>query len=266
MMIEAPPNPTQNTPSLAAQRLIAVTGIFPTRAPSEIELASADKVLERFAARIRRFLRASEPADMKWREPPGQKHLHEKITAQLDPMDVGEWFAADPTMALIYSKTIEDARGFLLAKWPAYPDPRLGVNNYELGPDEYAAVWQLCETLDRPEALFDDLDSLMLLPDQVAAVAFVYPDLYEQINQITALALADGYIDAPGEPRRRELSAEREDLIRTLLQLPPEAVLEIPMPPQQQPSAQSKTTPTQTEKHRDELRTPAERTAAQQAG
>jgi hypothetical protein len=265
-MIEVPPNPSQNTPALAAQRLVAVTGIFPTRAPSEIELAGSEKLTERIGARVRRFLRASEPADMKWREPPGQKHLHDKLTDQLDPMDVGEWFATDPSMAMIYSKTIEDARGFLLAHWPVYPDPRLGVNNYELGPDEYAALWQLCETLDHPETLFDDLDSLMLLPDQVDAVAFVYPDLYQQINEITALALADGYIDAPGEPRRHELSAEREDLIRTLLRLPPEAVIEIPVPPQSQPSAQGKTTPTQTAKHRDELRTPADRSAAQQAG
>lgn len=254
--------------ALSAQRLIAVTGIFPTEPPSEIDLAAAAKLPEKLAGRIRRFLRATEPAEMKWREPPEQEKLHAKLTAQLSPLAIGEWFPSNAALAMDYAQAIENARGHIIAKWPIYPDPSLGVRNYELAPDDYGAVWQLTETLDDIETLFDDLDAFMLLPDQVDAVAFCYPALYKMIKDLVTLELARGYIDEPGKPRKHELSVEREDAIRTLMQLEPQAVLAIDQTPQGQQQQQQprKDTAIQNEEQLKDLRTPSEHVSAQRAG
>ena len=251
--------------TLPAECLVLVTGIFPTSAPSDIDYAAADRLSETLAGRIRRFLRADEPAAMQWREPPDQAKLHAKLIAQLSPVAIGEWFPLNSELAMDYAQAIESARGHLIAKWPIYPDPSLGVRNYDLAPDDYAALWQLCETLDDIETLFDDLDAMMLMPEQVDAVAFCYPALYAMIRKLVTLELADGYIDTPEKPRKRELSVERENAIRTLLQLQPQAVLEIPAPPQNQ-ATPKKDTAVQNDEKRKDLRTPSEHVSAQRAG
>lgn len=237
---ELPRIPTVGQASLAAETLVAITGIFPSRGPNELEAKAADarNYSNRIRRRITKFLEAKDgPELLKWSPPPSQKSLWQQLHEQVDIAEVGRWFArweGDPAVGVEYMAVVSAARERIKQAWPQFQDTSLGLHHFELSEDEYGDVWHLCRTLNDPETIFDDMDSLVLLPVQVEAVSAIYPQLYQQIVGMTMLLLQP-YAQVGDEPAPKNLLAEREEQIRTLVQAPFDA----PLTAQEEPKAQA---------------------------
>jgi hypothetical protein len=210
------------------EALCAMTGLTPTRAPSYLEIRGAQSYAARIKRRLASFLEADKPAPMKWKKPPSQESLYESLTTPLDAAEVSGWLAETAFEAMVgYPMVIQTARDYVLARWPIYPDTSMGLHTFELAPDEYGDVWHLFSTLNDPETIFDDLDSLLLLPSQVEAFAAVYPELFATTKDLAALLLRP-YVGIEGMiEQKKTLPWDREEQIRTLLQLPLDAPIEV---------------------------------------
>ena len=257
--VEAPPNP-----QLLAESLACVTGIFPTSAPSQIQQRLAVKLPERLAARVRAFLDADKPEKFKWEKPIEQKELYAKITEPFDHDAAKEWLVdLPPEISLPYVLTVQAARDKVRTSWPVYPDPSLGLHNFDLAPDEYMDVCQVLRTLDSVESIFDDLDAHVLLPEQVELFATIYPDLCQAVQQATYDALQP-YIEIPGiVEKKKNLSELKEEQIRVLLRLPTDAPIAAPQGGSQVGNQQDGSSPKKSTSEDDKnLQTPSEHTAA----
>lgn len=253
--------PGQDAAQLAAECLAAVTGIYPTGAPSEMELHVAEpkRYLARLEKRISAFLDSDKPEKFKAEKLPEQRETYDKITDVIDPDEAAEWTAEIPDeIALPYMLTIQAARAKVQASWPVFPDPSLGLHNFDLAPDELLDVLQIMRTLDSLESIFDDLDARVLLPSQVDLIAVHFPDIYKEICKLCYKAV-EPYIEIPGfVEKKKNLSALKEEQLRVLMKLPTDAPMvakpEAPQPPPQSSSKGGKP-------DGSKLTTPSEHTA-----
>lgn len=251
------PEILQSSP-LLAECLAAMTGIFPTRAPTDLEVRGAQNYLARLRRRIAKFLDGEGAEPIRLQRPPSQESLWEKIATPVDVQEFTEWATEaelDVTTAVEYPAVVQRSRDFIKALWPVYPDNSLGLHAHELALDELLDVWHIAHTLNDPETLFDDLDSLVLLPDKVAAVKANFPEMYKQI-QAMALAQLQPFIGLEGviEPKKT-LSADREAQFRVLLGVAEEDSFEIAQePPKQKPEPQ----PQSKQNISEDARTPSE--------
>lgn len=250
--------------TLTAECLLAVTGLFPGRAPSDVQRRLALKFPQRLGARVAAFLESDKPEKFKAPELPDQKEFHDQLLEPVDTEEVAGWF--DPTSAALavqYGLLMQATREKVKAAWPTYPDPSLGIHNFDLAPDELLDVVQLFRTLDSIESVFDDLDAQVLLPDQVTAIATTYPDLYETLKQAAFEELVP-YLDVPGRTgEKKNLSPVKEEQIRVLMQLQADAPIEAqqeqpPTPAAQKPGRR----PPEPQEEEPSLETPSEHTAA----
>jgi hypothetical protein len=244
--------------AIFAESLAAMVGIFPSRAPTEIEVRGAKNYLARCRRRIAKFLDTDELGPVKWDRPPSQESLWEKITTPLDPKQFAEWATeADLGVAegVLYPAVIQAAHDHIKSLWPIYPDTSLGLHVHELAFDEYLDVWHIARTLNDPEKIFDALDAMVLLPDQVAAIGKVYPALYEAIRALTMVAL-EPFIEVQGAvDRRKVLPGERETQLRVLLGVADEDSFEVtrkeekpaeaPKPPARDKASEDERTPSE---------------------
>lgn len=225
-------------PQLRAECLAVVTGIYPEGPPSKLQLHVAEpaRLLGKFRARIKEFLGANKPEPFKRDELPDQHTTYDKITDLIDPEEMDAILVDIPVeVALPYALTLQAAREKVKASWPVYPDNSLGLRNFELAKDEFMDVLDVMRTLDTVETIFDDLDALVLLPEQVALVDEFFPDLYREIGLMCFDELQP-FAEVPGiVEKKRDLSPEREEQIRVLMQLPTDAPL---APPKEQPQPQ----------------------------
>jgi hypothetical protein len=227
------PEPPPAPPSLPSESLVAITGIFPSRHPSELMVRAAQGYMDRVRRRLVTFLAADTPEKMKWERPPAQDDLWKDITTPLDEADLTDWLTGVPhEMGLGYALVIDKARSYIRQRWPIFPDESLDIHNTELAQDEYGDVWQIVRTLDKPDTLFDDMDALILLPDQVDAFAEIYPTIYQKTVELASLLLQP-FISVNGMAKaKRRLSFLREEQMRTLMRLPLDAPIAAPPEPQ----------------------------------
>jgi hypothetical protein len=266
----APEQPGQDAAQLAAECLAAVTGIYLTGAPSAMQLhiAEPSRYLAKLEKRIATFLEADKPAKFRGEKLPEQRATYEKITDILDPDKLVEWLADVPhEVALPYTLTVQAARAKVKEAWPVYPDPSLGLHNFELAPDELLDVVQVMRTLDNPESLFDDLDARVLLPAQVDLIAAIYPDLYREICKLCYDA-TEPYVEIPGfVEKKKDLSALKEEQLRVLMKLPTDApMVATPEAPQPAPQKPGRGSGDSVSKNSSRLQTPSEHTAERRIG
>jgi hypothetical protein len=266
-VIDDPANPVADAiraANLMAESLVAMTGIFPTREPSEIEIRGAKNYTSRIRRRLARFLESTEVEPIKWHRPPSQDSLWESIVTPVDPQEFTAWGISadlDVAVAVAYPAIIQAARDHIKTLWPLWQDTSLGLRTHELSTDEYFDVWHIVRTLNAPEAALDDLDSMLLLPEQMAAIKAVFPTLYESTRALTMAQLRP-YIEVQGTvEKRKDLPAERESQIRVLLGITEEDTFEVV---KEEPKQQPASTPSDTERRetKEEARTPSEKAAA----
>lgn len=266
-MTEPQPTPIADAikaANLMAESLVAMTGIFPTRAPSEIEIRGATNYQGRIKRRIARFLAAEKIEPIKWKRPPSQDSLWASIVAPVDPQEFAAWGLEadlDVAVAVAYPTIVQSARDFVRKLWPLYQDTALGLRTFDLATDELYDVWHIVRTLDVFESIFDDLDSMLLLPEQVETIKAIFPTLYESVRALTVAQLAP-YTEVQGAVEKtKDLPAEKESQIRVLLGVAEGDTFDIV---KEEPKQQPASTPSDTERRetKEEARTPSERAAA----
>jgi hypothetical protein len=231
--------------TLAAESLLIATGIFPKKSPSDADIRRATTIHGRVEAAIKAFLKQEEPEPYEWEMPPEQGELHQQILAPLE-------FKDDPNDALpaeLFGQWIlllGRARQYIADKWPIYDAEALVPTNYELDANELGDVWELVRAVDGVDGVISDLKSGTLSPPQVAAFAACYPDFYTLVAGGAGMT-PDSPIPilheqlAPLAANGWEPSAEQEDMIRVLQQIPDRAPIIVQLPPQQQPQQKRKT-------------------------
>jgi len=222
--------------TLPAECLLAMTGLFPSRGPSDTQKRLAQRFPKRLVNRVKDFLESDKIAKFKPPEQKDQTSLHEKLLTKVDPDEIGDAFLPEEaTLSAQYVLLMQSARDKVAASWPLYPDSSFGIHNFDLAPDELLNVLQVLQTLDSVESLFDDLDARVLLPDQVTLFSQVYPDLYEVLKNAAMDEIAP-YLEIQGAvTAKRRLSQLHEEQMRILLQLPADAPIETQ---EQQPTQQ----------------------------
>jgi hypothetical protein len=217
-----------------------MTGIFPTHRPSDLMVRGAQGYMDRVRRRLVTFLAADKPEKLKWERPPAQDDLWSDITTPIDPADLTEWLDGLPfEMGMGYALVIDKARSYIRQRWPIFPDESLDIHNTTLAQDEYGDVWQLVRTLHKPDTIFDDMDALVLLPDQVDAFAEIYPTIYQKTVELASLLLQP-FISIEGMAKaKKHLGFLREEQMRTLMRLPLDAP--IAAPPEAQGQTKSNT-------------------------
>lgn len=229
--------------TLAAESLALATGLFPKRAPSEADIRRATKIHGRVEAAIKEFLKQEQAEPYEWELPPEQGELHQMLLTPVafedDPTD-----SLSPELFGQWIMIVNRARQYAAAKWPIYDAQALTPANYELDPNELGDVWEIVRALDGVDGLIGDLKSCTLSPQQVAAFAECYPDFYTLVAGGAGMQ-ADSPIPILHEhlfalvSKGEEPTAEQEDMIRVLQQLPDRAPIIVQGPqPQQQPQQQ----------------------------
>jgi hypothetical protein len=251
--------------TLPAECLLAVTGLFPSRGPSDTQKRLAARFPKRLAARVRVFLESDKPGKFQPLELPDQKAFHEQLLEKVDPDQFEESFLPEEAaLSMQYVMLLQAARDKVVAAWPLYPDTGLGFRNYDLAKDELLDVLHVFQTLDSVESVLDDLDARVLLPDQVALLSQVFPDLYETLHLATLEELAPYLEIQGGVEARGELSQVHEEQLRILLQLPADAPLQSAQQPalQAKPGQRQGAHDTTEDEEEHSLETPSEHTAA----
>src|SRR5512136_3416362 len=115
------------TPELQpiGEHLAAMTGIFPNRAPTDIEMRGAQNYTARVRRRIARFLDSTEVVDLKWQRPPSQESLWEKVATPVDPAEFLTWAKEadiEPATGVLWPSVVQAARDYVKAHWPIYND------------------------------------------------------------------------------------------------------------------------------------------------
>lgn len=246
-----------------AEALVAVTGVLPTSEPSEVDVAAAKRFSVRLKKRIDQFLDAKQKEPLKWKKPPKQRQLRAQLTESLDALNMHEWLEGhDAATFGGYALVLSGARKYLNDRWPVYPVANtLQIENHDLALDEYFDYWRTFRVVNDPEVIFDDMDALVLLPEQVTCLQAVYPAIYDTIAKLVNLSL-QAYVKVPGEDKaKKTMSWRRESQVRVLLQLTDDEPL--PIVEQQDQQQQGKPGPAARREARDEVGTPQDHTMKQ---
>lgn len=221
---------TGNT-ELAAECLALVTGIFPTKPPTNTEINRALKILGKAESAINDFLSAENPSQYEYEPPPPQGELLQSLAT-----DAGkeEWFNVDlPTDTLpAWIIKVNEVRAYCEEKWPKYEEKALTPAYYDLAEDELGDIWEIVRSVDSADTMINEMRSHTLSPSQVEAVSKNYPNYYAAFveildDRLIEFALKKDFL----------LSIPQEDVIRTLKKLGEDDAV-IPAQPenQQKPS------------------------------
>lgn len=218
--------PTQTSAALAAQALVAVTGIFPSRPPSVGDMRAAVGMPARWRGRISRWLGSDKPEKWEYDPPPDMERLLKKLSEPIDNDDIEAWMMAigEAEIGSEYVATIKRAKELLISLWPRMEDTGLKAQNYPLSKDEAERIWSIVLVIDDADALFDDFASNALTAEQVAAWRQIFTGLALEVDDILADAVIAQVV------RKKELSWRHEDGVRLLRGLPMTASVRVEAP------------------------------------
>jgi hypothetical protein len=217
---------------LTAEALVAITGLWPSRAPDLAQLERAENLPARWRSKVRRWLRADAPRPFAYEPPPvSQDRLREKLEASPSIDDVTLWLSqmGDEIIGAHVVDVIRDGREYCRSQWPQLTISELLPEPLPLSRDEYEEVWSLVRVATDPDVLFDELESWTLTGTQIALWRAVFPELAAMVDDIIATELIE--FVAQG----KDLAWQHEDAIRALRGLPPETQIAVKLPTQEEP-------------------------------
>jgi hypothetical protein len=213
--------------SLGSDLLLAVSGVFPTEAITVEDARAAEGALITWANRLRRWVGQDdqEPFTLpKDRDP--DKTL-EKLARVMTSAETAVITAdlTDVDLEADYLTSLLAARRYLVDAWPsAVIETAAGQRPLPLSQDELDEILSLVAVVDDPDRVIDEVEMLTLTPSQAEAFRLNYPALSATLLGVLRVALTDrGARNKEWEP-----PPEREDVIRTLAGLSPEAPIVIP--------------------------------------
>ena len=243
----------QPRPRLPEECLALAGGLLQTKPPSDAEIRRAEKLLNKVETHVKAFLAAEGPDKWEcWERPPAQDELRESLLKPLDHESIEEEHRLPAELLGKWALVSENAKRYVLEKWPVFDEQSLEPANYELASDEYGDVWEIARAVDGIENLFGDWRSHRLSAEQVEAATACYPDFMAAVDEILFDALSDHLA------KKKKLTWQQEDQIRVLRSLPGEEPINVQMPqPRQKQAPQSNL-----DKTINQMRTQAERVDA----
>lgn len=173
---------------LAAEALIAVTGLFPERPLTAKDGREAEKLPKIWTAEIRDFL---DGRPVRFRAPPAVNYRKtlDRLAAGIDveeAADLTQNLASDD-VAREYKVALSNAREYLRAQWPKLQlmEPT-GPEILEPGEIELGRLSTLYATVNDPGRVLAEMRSRSLTKAQVDALAGAFPGLYEMLKAIVA--------------------------------------------------------------------------------
>lgn len=205
--------------SVAAERLVAVTGLFPARTLGVAQADAAEALPRAWARRVRDFLDAARPTRFRWPASPPHEATLDRLVTGIAPEESSRLIrkAGDADIAQAYLSQLSNAREYVRSIWPALSlDTPTGPRLLEPGPDTMGRAASVYHVVDRPERVLDELCYHTLLPDQVVAFKTVYPRLYDLLR-----GLVQQGIDRRAAHRKSyTVPWAQERVLRVFLQLP----------------------------------------------
>lgn len=214
--------------SIAAEALVAASGIFPDEPLGPQDGLAARALEGEWRSQIKTFFERSKPYRFRLYPRPAHEATLDKLTTAPDGVMLTSKLT-DPDLAADYLTVLSNAREYVRERWPSlsmetFTGPRL----LEPGWTAMAAAWAVLAVVDDPSRLLVEILSATVQTDQVAAVKTVFPNLYQML-----LAIID-------DRKQIELAKKKswtvpwakERVIRILYQLPPDvSISEAPQPP-----------------------------------
>lgn len=221
---------------LAAEALIAATGIWPTKAPDLNDLYAAEAIPDRWRTRARMWM-LGKKYPVSWQDPPEkQSTLWDKLTRPLDEDEVAGWLDAlgDPSVGTLYAEGIRRCREYVVGQWPKITIGAIVPETLPLSPDDYAQVWNLTRQANNPDVYVENLDSWSVLSPDTELMRECFPELTTMLGALWTFELVEHVA------KKRSLMWQQEDVIRIMRGLGPEQQIQIPGLPEEKPPEQQK--------------------------
>lgn len=222
--------------ALAAEALLAVTGLFPTDPLGPAEGRDAKALPKQWKAAIDAFLDAATPT--KFDMPPhvDWEKTWAKLSAGIDQEQIATVTASlvDDAIDQDFKVTLSNAWEYVRSRWPVYQMDTVSKRAPTLLPPgrvELGKAETLLATLDDPSRIVDEMRSHTLTYDQAAALKGVYPALYDMLK-----AILDEALDRrEGAKKDFTVGHAKETVIRKLWGVPPGVELSRVEPPAAKP-------------------------------
>jgi hypothetical protein len=213
--------------TLAAEALVAVTGIFPDEPLGPPAGVVARRLPGEWRASVKAFF-GQGPRKFRLYPRPAHEATLERLTRGADlPMLTSR--LADSELVTEYGVVLNNAREYVRERWPSLERDRFtGPQLLEPGFTQMAAAWAILAVVNDPGRLLVEVLSATVLAEQVQAVKDVYPALHGML-----VALID-------ERKKLELARKqswtvswgKERVLRIVLGLPPDVSIgQAPQPP-----------------------------------
>jgi hypothetical protein len=205
---------------LAAEALVAVTGLFPEPLTRQDGIA-ARRLPKEWHAKLRDFVEAETFTRFKAPPRPDSEDTYLALTPKPDnALAAG---LADPQMASEYIEVLGRARAYTRSIWPVVVrDTPTGPEWLEPSTTAMGAAWAVLDVAGKPERVLDQMLSGWLDPDEAAAFRTVFPRLFAMVHQVL-----NRHLQAR---RGKPITWARELVVRTLLGLGATGMVSVSQP------------------------------------
>jgi hypothetical protein len=216
--------------SLAAECLVATTGVLRPRRVTRSDGAEAARLPRQWRTAVREWIEQERPRRFRLDQRPDHESTLENLTRGVSLEELADVHRElEAEMASAYDAQLSNAREYLRALWPALAlDTPMGPRALEPSLTELGDAYAALAVVERPERILDELRMGTLQDAQVQALAAVYPGLLQMLQAMIQEEILRQLT------RRRGWSMRwwHEQLWRQLLGLPPELPLsEVKQPP-----------------------------------
>lgn len=207
---------------IAAEALVAVTGLFPEQPLRVQDGLAARGLVNEWRSLIKAFFDQDKPRKFKLYSRPAHEAMLNRLTEGDDPNKlVGK--LADPDVATEYLATLSNAREYLRERWPSLKtETFMGPRLLEPGWVSMAEAWAILAVLDHPTRILTEMLSGTLLAEQLEALKAVFPDLFKML-----LALIDERKELERAKKQSySVPWRKERIFRIVYGLPPEVSID----------------------------------------
>lgn len=198
---------------LAAECLVAVSGLYPSRPLRAGDARKAERLAGDWQKAVAGFFAASKPG--RARATPEARYLAtwKRLNTRQDDSRLIRKLT-DPQIAMAYVVQLRRARDYLRAQWHPLTVKGLATRQLlEPGLSEQQRASDLYAMVNDPDRLVNALSSGSLLPEEMAAVRNVYPELWSML----AVLIRSEIVKQLGRRKRWEPLWWQEQSVRTLL-------------------------------------------------
>lgn len=215
--------------NLAAEALVAVTGIFPKDPPDRADGIAAGMLYGKWRTAVKEFFDRSRPLKFKKTKLPTS---YEAMTQKLnvspdDPVTLASKIS-DPEIVRSYLTVVSNARLYVKEHWPQLQIENFaGPRTVEPGATFVSEMGMIYTTVNDPTTVLDEMLSHSLQAEQVEAMKTVFPSLFSLLMSL----IEERKILELTKIKSWQVPWSKERVLRVLFQLPQNvSIAEAPRP------------------------------------